>query len=174
MVGRLHPKKQLGLAVAGFREAHPLIPEAQLVFIGDGDLAETLTTDSAGLPIHFAGFVADAPKYFNALDVLLIPSGDKEAFGMVALEAMAAGVPVVAGPAAGPRSGLGEVGNYFEEPTAKVVARALIKAVADKKSGLLEVQSKQGVERVKRNYSIAATARRLDALVSIIPAPLRT
>ncbi|TDJ26462.1 MAG: glycosyltransferase [Gammaproteobacteria bacterium] len=165
VVGRLHHKKQPGLAVAGFREAVADMPGARLVFIGDGELHEVIKSESAGLPIHFAGFITDAPHYYAALDVLLIPSGDKEAFAMVALEAMAAGVPVVAGPAPGPRSVLGEIGNYFEEATAKSVAVALREVFAAEQSGLLESRKKQGIEHIKRNYSIAATARRLDAII---------
>ena len=167
VVGRLHPKKQPGLAIAGFREAQTNMPGAQLVFIGDGELRGGLASESSGLPVRFAGFVADAPRYYAALDALLIPSGDEEAFGMVAVEAMAAGVPVVAGPAAGPRSVLGDVGYYFEESTAESVAGALIEVAAAKESGLLSSRIEQGIERVKRDYSIAATARRLDALISI-------
>ena len=165
VVGRLHPKKQPRLAVAGFREALQDMPEAQLVFIGDGDLLEALESDSEGLPIRFAGFVANAARYYRALDALLIPSGDEEAFAMVALEAMAAGVPVVAGPAPGPRSVLAEIGSYFEEATAESVGTALREVFAAERSGLLEARKKQGIERVKREYSIAATARRMDALI---------
>ncbi|MCZ6620036.1 MAG: glycosyltransferase [Gammaproteobacteria bacterium] len=165
VVGRLHPKKQPGLAVAGFREALADMPGARLVFIGDGELHEVLESESRGLPIHFAGFVADAPRYYAALDALLIPSSDKEAFAMVALEAMAAGVPVVAGPAPGPRSVLGEIGNYFEEATETSVAVALREVFASERSGLLESCKQKGIELVKRDYSVAAIARRLDALI---------
>ncbi|MCZ6855477.1 MAG: glycosyltransferase family 4 protein [Gammaproteobacteria bacterium] len=165
VVGRLHPKKQPGLAVAGFREAIADMPGAQLVFIGAGDLLEALESDSEGLPIYFTGFVADAARYYGALDALLIPSGDEEAFAIVALEAMAAGVPVVAGPAPGPQSVLGEIGSYFEEANAESVAVALREVFEAEQSGLLESRKRQGIEHVKREYSIAATARRMDALI---------
>ena len=81
------------------------------LIVGDGDLKSTYQSlvDSLGLgkKIIFAGFVADneLPNLFNIADMLVLPSIDKsEAFGIVALEAMSSGLPVVATDLPGVRS----------------------------------------------------------------------
>jgi N-acetyl-alpha-D-glucosaminyl L-malate synthase BshA len=73
--------------------------DVRLVLVGDGpeygrtrELVETL-----GLAdfVRFVGVVDDVVPLLAAADVLLLPS-ETESFGLVALEAMASGVPVVA------------------------------------------------------------------------------
>jgi glycosyltransferase involved in cell wall biosynthesis len=55
---------------------------------------------SEGLPVEFAGFVP-LPDFFERIDVLLVPSWE-EPFGIVLLEAMASGIPVIATDRGGP------------------------------------------------------------------------
>jgi len=83
----------------------------RVLIVGDGDLKETYKSmvDSLGLSnkIIFAGYVEDKelPKYYNIADFAVLPSTDKsEAFGIVLVEAMASGIPVIAGDLAGVRS----------------------------------------------------------------------
>lgn len=77
---------------------------AELLVVGEGPLrqAMAMTAEQAGLPIHFAGFVNQSlmPQVYAASDVLLLPSG-RETWGLVANEAMACGVPVIASDRAG-------------------------------------------------------------------------
>lgn len=74
--------------------------DAHLILIGDGPLRENLLAEAlkagAGEKIHFAGEVADLRPYLQAADVFVLPSISRaEAFGIVQLEAMACGKPVV-------------------------------------------------------------------------------
>jgi len=74
--------------------------DSTLLIIGEGPLRADLerVRDSLGLGerVRFLGEVADAAPYFRAADVFALPSvARSEAFGIVQLEAMAAGVPVV-------------------------------------------------------------------------------
>jgi rhamnosyl/mannosyltransferase len=75
---------------------------ASLVIVGEGPLENGLRTMAAerglGGRVLFAGRVAedDLPAYYQACDLLVLPSVARtEAFGVVQLEAMAAGRPVV-------------------------------------------------------------------------------
>jgi len=118
-----------------------------------------------GLPVTFSGFVPDARRLLGALDVMLLTSRDVEAFGMVALEAMASGVPVVAGPTPGPQSVLGGAGYYYLVADAEHIAQALIGVYDDWLEGTLARKIEQGRLRARREFSVAALARRLDELV---------
>jgi glycosyltransferase involved in cell wall biosynthesis len=55
---------------------------------------------AAGLPIEFLGFVP-SQDFFGGVDILIVPSWE-EPFGLVVLEAMAAGIPVIATNRGGP------------------------------------------------------------------------
>ena len=112
VVGRLHPKKDPHRALRVFETYRREDPSARLVFVGDGPLRSRLEQD-AGEGVVVAGFRAAARTLFGAFDLLLLCSTDREAFGVVLLEAMAAGVPVVVADRPGPRSVIGDCATYF-------------------------------------------------------------
>jgi glycosyltransferase involved in cell wall biosynthesis len=170
VVGRLHPKKNPELALEGFRLAAARMPGARLVFIGDGELAGELQKRAGDLPVIFKGFVPNATTLMRAFDLLLLPSGDREAFGMVAVEAMAAGVPVLCGPASGPRFVIGAAGRRFAPATAAAVSEALAKAYAERREGL-GLLAGRARARVERMFSVPAAALRLRALAMGVMAP---
>lgn len=156
VVGRLHPKKQPQLALAGFTPFAAEHADATLTFLGDGELLSELSRASQGPRTRFAGFIPHAARYLSAFDVVLIPSGAAEAFNLVALEAMAAGVRVVAGPAPGPRYVLGDAGLYFSEQSPAAVAAALEAAYADRGAN-----HEAGSDRAQSEFSVTAVAQRL-------------
>ncbi|MCY3840277.1 MAG: glycosyltransferase [Gammaproteobacteria bacterium] len=112
VVGRLHPKKDPLRALRVFETYRRDDPGAWLVFLGDGPLRSRIE-QHAGERIVLAGFRADARTLLGAFDLLLGCSTDREAFGVVVLEAMAAGVPVVVADRPGQRSVVGDCGTYF-------------------------------------------------------------
>jgi glycosyltransferase involved in cell wall biosynthesis len=68
---------------------------ARVLIAGDGPLRSTLEAMAEGEDVRFLGFVPDVGRVLAAVDVLALPSRT-EGLPMAALEAMAAGVPVVA------------------------------------------------------------------------------
>ncbi len=99
-VGRLHPDKDQATLLRGFAQALPGLPAgARLAILGKGRLEQSLKTLAAELgvagQVDFLGQVPDARRYFKAFDAFAL-SSDHEPFGMVLLEAMVAGVPVLA------------------------------------------------------------------------------
>ncbi|OFS77426.1 glycosyl transferase [Pseudomonas sp. HMSC08G10] len=99
-VGRLHPDKDQATLLRGFAEALPDLPAgARLAILGEGRLEAALKAQAAQLGIagqvDFLGQVPNARRYFQAFDVFAL-SSDHEPFGMVLLEAMVAGVPLLA------------------------------------------------------------------------------
>lgn len=97
-VCRLIAQKGLDNALDAFGQVAAECPAAHYVVAGDGSLRGALEAQAARLGLadraHFLGWRADAPAVLAALDVLLAPSR-WEGFGLVFLEAMALGVPVI-------------------------------------------------------------------------------
>ena len=92
VIGRLHYKKQPALAVEVLSSLRREVPDARLVFVGDGDEREALASEDDA--ICLAGHHDRASRLFDAFDVIL-HTGNVEAFGMVLLEGLFAGIPVV-------------------------------------------------------------------------------
>ncbi len=90
VVGRLDREKGTRLLA----RAWPLVaaPDALLVVAGDGPERELLTTFAN---VRLPGFVADLAPYYAAADLFVLPS-ESEGISNALLEAMAAGLPVIA------------------------------------------------------------------------------
>ncbi|HEV7786546.1 MAG TPA: glycosyltransferase, partial [Thermoanaerobaculia bacterium] len=98
-IGSLLPHKGVHLAVAAFRGADPA--RATLTVWGDPHVSPAYRTelDTLASPaVRFAGRFEEERRRetFAGLDVLLVPSLGLESFGLVAREALAEGVPVLA------------------------------------------------------------------------------
>ena len=99
-MGRLVPEKRFDLLVQAWKQAG-LAAEAYLVLIGDGPERACLERGHTVRDrIIFAGYREEAPDVFAAFDGFVLPAGH-EPFGLVLLEAMAAGLPVCATAAGG-------------------------------------------------------------------------
>ena len=128
-VGRLHPDKDQATLLRGFALALPGLPEnSQLAIMGSGRLESDLKALALELGIGervlFLGQVAQGRRYFRAFDVFAL-SSDHEPFGMVLLEAMAAGVPLLATACGGASEVVEGVGILFPLGDAEHMAQGL-------------------------------------------------
>lgn len=98
-LGRFSPAKGFDRLLQAFHLLAETDPCCRLVLGGDGPDRERLhSLGAAGCGrtrIEFTGLVTDTVEFFDRIDVLAIPSRT-ESFGLVAVEAMAQGVPVIA------------------------------------------------------------------------------
>jgi glycosyltransferase involved in cell wall biosynthesis len=99
-VGRLHESKGVDVLVSAFRAAAPTT--AALVIAGEGPQRAELERLCAGDPrVHFVGYRADVAECLHGFDLFVSPSRE-ESFGLAIIEAMSAGLPVIATATEGP------------------------------------------------------------------------
>ena len=101
-VGSLAPYKGPDILIRAMTRVIKEVPDIKLVFVGSGKIRNELEglADKLGIEnyVKFTGFIGDIFKkalYYRAADVFVLPSYS-ESFGIVNLEAMACGVPIVA------------------------------------------------------------------------------
>lgn len=133
-VGRLHPDKDQATLLQGFAAALPGLPvSSQLAILGTGRLEQDLKALARELGIAdrvlFLGQVPEARRYFRAFDAFAL-SSDHEPFGMVLLEAMAAGVPLLATACGGAKEVVEGVGILFPQGDAEQMAQGLLHLAA--------------------------------------------
>jgi len=137
-LGRLIENKRVRVLYEAFRTVVQHVEGVELVFVGDGDLrpwlAQRSREDGLGGRVLLAGAVPHdrVGKVLEEASILCLPSAG-EPFGMVVLEAMAAGRPVVAVNLGGPRHlvrhGAGGLLVAPDDPAA--LAAALIELLSD-------------------------------------------
>lgn len=121
-LGRVERSKGLDVLVEAFRRAD--LPDAKLVIVGQGRELVRLRAQ-AGPDVVLPGF-ADAPRdWLEAFD-LFVSAARSEPFGLVLLEAMDAGLPVLATASEGARHLAGLIGRpLVPVGDADALARAL-------------------------------------------------
>jgi phosphatidylinositol alpha-mannosyltransferase len=105
-VGRLDKRKGLETLLAAYEMLRTVRSDVRLVLVGDGPKGAACRRHVARrhIPdVDFRGFVDAAmlPGYYTGADIFCAPATGQESFGIVLLEAMASGVPVVASAIAG-------------------------------------------------------------------------
>jgi glycosyltransferase involved in cell wall biosynthesis len=97
-VGRLSPEKD----IERIKPMLQALAGARLALIGDGPHRKVLERHFAGLPVYFAGFLRgeELAAAYASCDVFVMPSRT-ETLGLVVLEAMSSGLPVVGARAGG-------------------------------------------------------------------------
>jgi phosphatidyl-myo-inositol dimannoside synthase len=170
-VGRLIPVKGFAVLVAAHAEALLAVPHLRLVLVGDGDLRGSLEERARALGVSdtvvFAGAAerSEVPAYMAAADVVAVPSirygGYVDGLPNVALEAMAAGRPLVASDVGGLPELVreGENGLLVPEQDPHALARALVTLAGDAAlrvrlgaSGRAEIREERSWDAVGRRF----------------------
>jgi glycosyltransferase involved in cell wall biosynthesis len=122
IVSRLVPYKRVDLVF----EAFATMPDKELLVIGEGSELSRLKA-IASPNVHFLGFVSDEqlPRYYAQAQALIFPQ--EEDFGITALEAQAAGTPVIAYAKGAAKETVidGVTGVFFREQVSEAVQKAI-------------------------------------------------
>jgi glycosyltransferase involved in cell wall biosynthesis len=142
----------------------PRFPDLYLALVGDGDLLPELRSraENAGLTdrVLFLGWREDVPDLLHAFDIFVFPSLS-EGMGRGLVEAMAAGLPVVATRVCSEVLAEGEAGYLVEPASAASLAAGIETLLLD-----LELQGrlvKAGRDRA-RNYSVEAMLQKIEVV----------
>jgi phosphatidyl-myo-inositol alpha-mannosyltransferase len=150
-VGRIdEPRKGLAVLLAALPTVVAEIPDVRLLVAGPGEVAEVAAEIDPAMRahVHLMGLISDAdkPRLFHTADVYAAPNTGQESFGIVLLEAMAAGTPVVASDIDAFRRVLddGRAGRLFANEDPADLASALIEVLRSQqlRSELTEAGSK--------------------------------
>lgn len=165
LLGRLVRQKGQQYFIEAAVRVRGSFPRAQFLLVGDGcdrvALEAVVYRANASSYIHFAGRRGDVVDLLNAADMVVVPSLWEE-FGLVNIEAMAAGKPIIAShvdsiPEIVPH---GEVGLLVPPADAAALAGAMVTLLND--HGLAQKLGEAGRRRVAAYYTTeryaAATA----------------
>jgi len=131
-VGRLEYRKGLGYLLRAFAQLKRSYPAIRLIIVGDGPLRRWYGNFIARKQLEdvvTAGYVSsdELPRYYASADIFCSPATGDESFGIVLLEAMASGKPIVATDIAGFRHVLthGREGLLVEPKNKRQLATVL-------------------------------------------------
>ena len=173
-VCRLIRQKGLAYGLRGFAEVAEAFPSAHYVLAGRGPLQQALQAEAhmlgVGERVHFLGWREDAHAVMAALDVLLAPSL-WEGFGLIFLEAMALGVPIVATRVSAIPEVVadGETGWLVPPRNPEAIAEALRAALGDPAER--RARGETGRRRLEARFTVRRMVERTLTLYRNLDAP---
>ena len=156
-IGRMVHKKGFDVLFDAIARARASGISVQLALAGDGPESDALHDQLAALGLReavtFLGWQQDVTMCLDAADVFVLPSRD-EPFGIVCLEAMACGIPIIATTTDGPVSVLDDTTAILVPPDdAAALARGLCEVACDGAAAMARAGAAQ--QRFETRYSEA-------------------
>lgn len=165
-VGRLSSEKGIGTLIRAFSKLTP--GGAGLKIVGDGPEHAELQTLSRSLGtgnhVEFLGFRMgeELRKIVEGSEAVVVPSEWREVFGLVVIEAMAAGKPVIVSDAGALPEVVGDTGMIFPSGDADALSRCLERVLRDKDSA-----REMGEKAWKRVIERYAFDRHMEAIENL-------
>lgn len=170
-MGRFVPKKGYGMFIDALAMLRAQGVEFRAVIGGGGDEEDALRAQLVhhGLEhqVTLCGWVDDKAAFFGAMDLFVLPS-HHEPFGIVLIEAMAAGVPVISTAAEGPREILADAAHGMLVPVGDAAALAGAMHAALQQPEATHAMGEAGRRHATHCYSMQAMAARLQQALSTI------
>lgn len=154
-VGRMEPRKGAKFLFKALPEIMGRVPNSRLIVVGGGPLSSyygSFVPESCRSRIRFEGFVSSTmlARYYASAHIFCSPATGGESFGIVLLEAMAAGAAIVASDIVGYRGVLEneKTGLLTRPASPDSIAEAVVRLAED--DGLRNQLVSNGRERVER------------------------
>jgi glycosyltransferase involved in cell wall biosynthesis len=167
--GRLSREKGVDVLLDAMPLVRAALADADLTLLGEGPLKPDLLAqrERLGLSgvVHLAGFRPNPYPYFKHADVFVLPSRF-EGFGLVLIEALAVGTPVVASDCPGAvREILADcpIARLVPPSDPKALAETIVSAV---KSATRELQSDKGLDALLRRFEVERVVRDYEELLA--------
>ena len=165
-VGRLEFRKGVNYLLKAYLKVKPQYPNSRLLIVGPGTRLrkryEKWIRRNRLEDVIFTGYAlySDLPRYYQTADIFCAPSTGRESQGIILLEAMAVGKPIVATNIAGYAGVVthGEDGLLVPPQDENSLAQALLTLLNDEK--LRQQMAARGKEKAKE-YSWNSVARRV-------------
>ncbi|UCH51724.1 MAG: glycosyltransferase family 4 protein, partial [Chloroflexota bacterium] len=133
-IGRLEKRKGLDYLLEAYAQIKPEIPDSRLIIVGPGTRLrrkyEKRVRKNNLKDVFFIGYASyqDLPRYYKTADIVCCPATGWESFGIVLIEAMAMGKPIIASDITGYKSVLthGAEGLLVPPKNSRELAMALI------------------------------------------------
>jgi phosphatidylinositol alpha-mannosyltransferase len=154
-VSRLEERKGVRYLLKAYKIVKECFPQSRLILVGPGDRSrhkyERWVRAAKLEDVVFKGHIpyADLPRYYRAADIFCMPAVGQESFGLVLLEAMAAGKPIVASNIEGYASVVnnGTDGILVKPRDEKALATAIVSLANDE--NLRQRMSANGREKAR-------------------------
>lgn len=162
-VGRLSPEKNFGALISAVATKTSRLRDVGVAILGDGPEAPALRSlaemHELSTNVLLAGYTSNARRYLGLFDLLVIPSLT-EGLPIILLEAMSAGLPVIASRVGDIPTVIGEFGLLIEPGDDLALATA-IEWIRDDLSAY-QAKSKLAAKWIAQEYSAATMAMRYD------------
>ena len=136
-VRNLEPRMGLENLILAFKKVVEDKTDTFLILGGEGPLAPELKSLAREVGIadlvKFTGFIPEEelPSYYQVADLFVLPTTELEGFGLVTVEALASGLPVLGTPVGGTKEILAHMGPefLFEDATPDSMAELILKSM---------------------------------------------
>lgn len=176
----LEPRMGLENLIYALRKVAAELPDVYLLLGGQGPLKSKLISLSQELEVEnrikFTGFIPEQQlsDYYRMADIFVLPTVQLEGFGLITLEALASGIPVLGTPVGGTVEILSMLDSkyLFKDTKPESMAELIIKTCQEFKNnpGLWQNVSYQCRLFVEENYSWEKNVRLLENLITEVTA----
>ena len=173
MAGRINRWKGQGLFVEAASEVLSRGIQAKFLiagaaYAGDENLVSELESKIEELnlenQVKLLGQVEDMSEFYDSIDLFVVPSVQPEPFGLVVVEAMSKGLPVVATNHGGPAEIIkdGISGKLVSWTSPNEMADAIVSLIKD--SEMRESMARNGISRAHEQFSTQAMIKKLEEI----------